>query len=280
MAGNQQGGHFIARSGWDDGATVVAFTSTDHFGDHHHYDQGSFTIYRNGLLAVDPPVYQKVRGPQQPTEVHNTLLLGGQGQRPVRGQWFKTIEEYQKNLKGGRQLETGDILFWKETGTWVAVAGQFAQAYSPGLVQNCVRQLLFIRPDMIIVVDQLSAPTNQALPEVQWLLQVPGEPVVEDYSARASNGKSWLRCQALLPVGSAPATERTSVNTHRVSISYRGGGSLVTAHLTTVGDGAMPGGVTDATARVSTNGIEVRVRGNTFSFARQRPYAVTAADAD
>jgi hypothetical protein len=52
------------------------------------------------------------------------------------------------------------------------------------------------------------------------------------------------------------------------------------AHLITVGDGALPGGVTDAMARVSTNGIEVRVSGNTFSFARQHPFAVTAADAD
>ena len=85
LAGNNLSGHFIARSGWDDGATIVTLRATDHFGDHHHYDQGSFIIYRNGLLAVDPPVYRKVRGPQQPTEVHNTLLLGGQGQRPARG---------------------------------------------------------------------------------------------------------------------------------------------------------------------------------------------------
>ena len=85
MAGNQHSGHFIARSGWGDGETIVTLRATDHFGDHHHYDQGSFIIYRNGLLAVDPPVYRKVGGPQQPTRVHNTLLLDGQGQRPVRG---------------------------------------------------------------------------------------------------------------------------------------------------------------------------------------------------
>ena len=79
-----------------DTATIVAFRCTNHFGDHHHYDQGSFLIWHNGLLAVDPPVYRKVRGPQQLTENHNTLLVGGRPQRPVRGQWFTTVEEFQK----------------------------------------------------------------------------------------------------------------------------------------------------------------------------------------
>lgn len=61
------------RPGAGEVTSIVTLRSTDHFGDHHHHDQGSFVIYRNGLLAVDPPVYRKVRGPQQPTEVHNTL---------------------------------------------------------------------------------------------------------------------------------------------------------------------------------------------------------------
>jgi len=121
LAGNRQSGHFIARSGWEPGATIVAFRCTDHFGDHHHYDQGSFMIYRNGLLAVDPPVYRTVRGPQQKTEHHNTLLLGGQTQRPARGQWFRSVEEFEKNLQGGRRLETGDILFFQglQQNSWV-----------------------------------------------------------------------------------------------------------------------------------------------------------------
>jgi hypothetical protein len=280
MAGDTNGGHFIARSGWEDDAVIVAFTATDHFGDHHHYDQGSFLIYKNGLLAVDPPVYQKVRGPQQPTEVHSTLLLGGQGQRPVRGQWFKTLEEFRNNLHGGRQLETGNILFWKEAGGWAAVAGEFAQAYSPGQIQSCVRQLLFLRPDTVVVVDQLTAQTNQVLPKVQWLLQVPREPVVENSGFRVSNGQGWLACHPLLPGGSVPTFQPTPVNTHRVSLSYGGDGSLVMAHLITLGDGLSPGGVDDAMARISPDAIEVRVSGNTFSFARQHPFAVTVADAD
>jgi len=275
LAGNNQSGHFIARSSWEDGATVVSFTATDHFGDHHHYDQGSFVIYRNGLLAVDPPVYRQVRGPQQRTDVHNTLLLGGQAQRPVRGQWFKTVEEFQKNLKGGRQLETGDILFHREAGAWAAVAGQFAQAYSPDLVQSCVRQLLYVRPGTVVAVDQLIPPEGRSLPEVQWLLQVPKPPTVEGPGVWASNGKSWLRCRTLFPGGSNPTVEPTPVNTHRVSFGYKAAGPLKVVHLIETGDGAEPEKAADATVRELDKAIAVTLGGATFLFSTQAPFAVT-----
>ena len=274
MAGNHQSGHFIARSGWDDGATVVALTATDHLGDHHHYDQGSFLIYRNGLLAVDPPVYNKVRGPQQATAVHNTLLIGGQPQRPVRGQWFKTVEEFQRNLKGGRQLETGDILFWKEGGGWAAVAGQFAQAYSAEQVASCVRQMLFVRPGKIVIVDQVAAPSGRPLPEVQWLLQLPKAPTVQGSTFWAANGGSWLRCRPLLPGGSLPEIDATAVNTHRVSSRYNADHTLQMVHLIEVGDGQSPAEPEAAATQITRRGIEVTVAGSTYEFSSQYPFGV------
>ena len=274
MAGNRQSGHFLARSSWDDAATIVTLRATDHFGDHHHYDQGSFIIYRNGLLAVDPPVYQKVRGPQQPTDVHNTLLLDGQGQRPVRGQWFKTVEEFQKNLSAGRQLETGDMLFWKDAGSWAAAACQFAQAYSPTQVQSCVRQLLFVRPDKIVVVDQLVAPANRRLSGVQWPLQLPKPPVMEGPGFWASNGRSWLRCRALLPGDSAPKVETTPVNSQRVSLIYSSEQALRLVHLMEVGDGLQPGPMSNVTAKPSEKGIEVVLDKTKFAFSSKPPFAV------
>ena len=77
LAGGTHGGHFIARSDWGPDATVVGFRCTDFFGNHNHFDQGSFILYRKGLIAVDPPVYPKVHGGQEKTEFHNTLLIGG-----------------------------------------------------------------------------------------------------------------------------------------------------------------------------------------------------------
>jgi hypothetical protein len=278
LAGHQHGGHFVARSGWGESETIVTLRITDHFGDHHHYDQGSFIIYRNGLLAVDPPVYEKIRGPQQPTAVHNTLLLDGQGQRPVRGQWFKTVEDFQRNLTGGRQLETGDMLFWKDAGTWSAAAGQFAQAYWPTQVQSCVRQLLFVRPDKIVVVDQLVAPANHRLPEVQWLLQVPAPPTRDGRDFWASNGKSWLRCRPLSAPASPATIEATPVKTHAVSLRYRDEHALTLVHLIEVGDGLQPGRSIDTAVRAPENAIVVTLGARQFAFATEPPFAVTSLE--
>jgi hypothetical protein len=277
LAGNRQSGHFIARSGWDDGATVVGFRCTDHFGDHHHYDQGSFLIYRNGLLAVDPPVYRKIRGPQQLTENHNTLLVGGQPQRPARGQWFKTVEDFQTNLNAGRKLETGDILFTRDAGPWAAAAGQFAQAYDCAAMASCVRQLLFVRPDKVVVVDRLHAVPGKELPEVQWLLQLPGPPKEEDGGVAASNGKSWLRCRALLPGEATPAVSATPVNTHRVSFTYPGKADVALVHVLEVGDGATAGPPARIAAGRAGQDVRVTVDGRTFVLAGAPQYAVTSS---
>jgi hypothetical protein len=203
--------------------------------------------------------------------------LGGQPQRPVRGQWFKTIEDFQKNLTEGRQLETGDILFWKEAGDWAAVAGQFAQAYAPGQVQTCVRQVLFVRPGKIVVVDQLVAPANRPLPEVQWLLQLPKPPSIEDGSLGVSNGKSWLRCRALSPAGLPPVVEATPVNTHRVSLRYHGDSSLKLIHLLEVGDGLTAEKSASAATEASGDAIKLTLGGKTFRFSSRPPFAIEEA---
>lgn len=283
LAGGEQSGHFIAHSGWDDGATVVSFGCKDHYGDHHHYDQGGFMIYRNGLLAVDPPVYRKVAGPQQPTAVHNTLLIDGQNQRKCRGQWFKTLEEFEENRVGGNKLETGDILFYKEGGAWAAVAGQFAQAYPEGLLESCVRQFLFVRPNKLIIVDHLVAPEGKTLPEVQWLLQVPRKPEVHESWLKASNGESWLRCQSLPAEKPGPRGElkpvitATDVNTYRVSYSYDNGKQdLTLIHLIELGDGVVSPALTEAAASMGQDALQLFWGEDKFKFQLKAPYEVSA----
>lgn len=283
LAGGEQSGHFIARSGWDDSATVVSFGCKDHYGDHHHYDQGGFMIYRNGLLAVDPPVYRKVAGPQQPTAVHNTLLINGQNQRKCRGQWFRTLEEFEENRTGGNKLETGDILFYKEGGAWAAVAGQFAQAYPEDLVESCVRQFLFVRPDKVIIVDHLVAPQGKTLPDVQWLLQLPQEPEVHERQVSASNGESWLLCNSFptkdteLQSEPKPIITATDVNTYRVSYSYDyGEQDLTLIHLIELGDGAVSPGLPEAAVSIGKDELQLFWGDLQFRFQLEAPYEVNA----
>ncbi|MFO7900251.1 MAG: heparinase II/III family protein, partial [Planctomycetota bacterium] len=172
-AGGAHSGHALMRSSWKDDATIVGLRCTDHYSGHDHYDQGTFFIYRNGPLALDAGTYDKYNGPQLRTDAHNTLLLGGKGQRKVRATWFKDLAAYRKNLDGGRRLEQGGMPFFKHAGPWTAAACEFAHAYPPGTVRRCARQLLFVRPGTVVVVDNLVAAEGKKVPEAAWLLQVP-----------------------------------------------------------------------------------------------------------
>ena len=285
LSGNGQAGHFVMRSSWDDNATIVTFRSTDHYGDHNHHDQGSFIIYREGLLAVDPPVYQKVRGPQEPTAVHNTLLLGGLGQRDCRGQSYRTIEIFEEKRTGGPLLETGDVLFHTERGDWAAVAGQFAQAYDTALVASCVRQLLFIRPGTILIVDHLKAIEGKKLPTVDWLLQVPEKPEVMSNGIMASNGKSRL---LLKPVNmnlnsNALNVKATEVHTYTVSLGYNRDTTnamdqLLLIHCIEVGEQEGEWIAQPITHwKTGLDYCDVQVLGQTFRFNLKPPYDVQLA---
>jgi hypothetical protein len=273
-AGGKHGGHCIARGGWDDVSTVVAFTCTDHFGDHHHFDQGSFTVYRNNLLAVDPPVYRTTRGPQQKTEYHNTLLIDGKGQRAVRGQWYVTVEDFKKNLAAGPKLETGDMLFWRDEPGWTVAAAEFSQAYEAGRLERCLRQFVFLRPDTVCIADQVRGARGKPAPQVEWLLQLPAAPHVEGSTVWATSGRSWIRCRALHPAGAIPSIATTEVKTHRATYRYQDN-FLSMVHLIEVGDGERPPPPTSVAVRETKRGIQVDIENVTVSFGMWVNDAVT-----
>jgi hypothetical protein len=287
LSGGAIGGNWIAREKWDDGATVVALHCTDCYTGHNHFDQGSFVVYRRGLLALDAGAYKKVGGAQQKTPCHNTLLFGGAGQRGMRPSFNPTVENYVKALQGGgKGFETGNILFCEDKGAWAAAAGEFGQAYDPAVVGRAVRQVLFLRPGTVAVVDQLAAPQGKELPEVGWLLHVPGQPKVEGAGLAATNGKAWLRCRSLLPGGAAapavsdgPATWLEGDNkkspTWRAEFRYPGKAQLVLVHLIEVGDGAEPGAAAEVKAEAAAGGVTLTFAGRKFLFAAAAPCAVS-----
>jgi hypothetical protein len=290
-----RGGHVLMRSDWGPGATVVGFRCCDFFGQHLHLDQGSFVIFRNGQLALDAGCYRHVGGPQANTDAHNTLLFGGQGQRPEKFQTARTLDMFTQRLARG--LATGDILFHKDAGPWTAVAGQFAQAYDPETVQSCVRQLLFVRPGVVAVVDHLAAPEGRSLPEVRWLLQVPGRPEIDGQAVVARNAKSYLRCVALpgrgrpqaavtvtvensypTPAGANSAKGTPAViDASRVVFAYEGKPRLTLIHLLEVGDGPSPAAAPPAPqVELRPGAVGLALDKKTYRFSATSPFEVSA----
>ncbi|XSG85651.1 MAG: DUF4962 domain-containing protein [Methylohalobius sp. ZOD2] len=50
-------GMLIARSDWSDDATYVTFKAGNNYWSHSHLDQGAFTLYKGGPLAIDSGMY-------------------------------------------------------------------------------------------------------------------------------------------------------------------------------------------------------------------------------
>jgi len=55
-------GMLVARSDWSPDATYVTFKAGDNYWSHTHLDQGAFTIYKGGELAIDSGLYGPVYG--------------------------------------------------------------------------------------------------------------------------------------------------------------------------------------------------------------------------
>ncbi|HTS20184.1 MAG TPA: VanZ family protein [Casimicrobiaceae bacterium] len=55
-------GMIVARSDWSPDATYVTFKAGDNYWSHSHLDQGAFTIYKGGSLAIDSGIYGPVYG--------------------------------------------------------------------------------------------------------------------------------------------------------------------------------------------------------------------------
>ena len=56
----------IVRSSWDEDASYLTFKAGDNFWSHGHLDQGAFTLFKGGPLAIDSGLY----GPSYGSDHH------------------------------------------------------------------------------------------------------------------------------------------------------------------------------------------------------------------
>lgn len=74
-------GLLVARSDWSPDATYVTFKAGDNYWSHSHLDQGAFTLYKGGALAIDSGLYGPGYGADHhmnytyQTIAHNTLTV-------------------------------------------------------------------------------------------------------------------------------------------------------------------------------------------------------------
>lgn len=148
---------------YDHGGTRMFFRSSPWGGHSHaHADQNSFVLHAGGeILAADVGYYTYYLDDHHgristQTLAHNSVLIDGQGQT--------------KDLAGRGEIAA----FFNSPGA-VFFAGDASHAYGPAL-NRFRRDVLFLRPDLFVVADELGAGTPGVW---SWVLNTFDAPVID-----------------------------------------------------------------------------------------------------
>ncbi|HOX05512.1 MAG TPA: heparinase II/III family protein [Planctomycetota bacterium] len=187
-------GHVFMRSDWSESGTMVHFRCGDYFENHGHFDQGGFTLFRKGALALKTSGYW---GFDTPYRHHyykqaistNTLIFSDPAdakdegrQRNMHYQSAGTVEAYLAHKAPGAEprVETGDIIHAgaslpSSSAKLCTAAADVTAAWDPAKVKCHVRQLALVGDKHLVVVDE----TETARPETRarWLLHAQVEPM-------------------------------------------------------------------------------------------------------
>jgi len=150
----------MMRSSWTDpSAMLVGFKCGPFMGkvqsmsaewdwgtNHQHPDAGSFQIFAHGqFLAIDP-LYTTFKR----TANHNTMLFKGKGQLGEDIVWMGVAECVHYR-------HYPEIVHAESTPEYDYVVGDVTRAYHPALgLKKFVRHLLFIKPDILLISDQIA----------------------------------------------------------------------------------------------------------------------------
>lgn len=151
-------GIVCARTGWDGRESLVVFKcgpfighqaigdfSYDPGGGHVHPDAGHFVVFANGRWLVRDDGYQ-----DKWTDQHNTLLIDGAGQLGEGRTWFNGTECLLAKARPR-------IVLANSSAELDHIAGDVTAAYPKDTgLERFVRHLLFVKPDVLIVVDDIA----------------------------------------------------------------------------------------------------------------------------
>ena len=154
---------------------------------HSHASQNAIAISAFGeALAISSGYYQLYGSPHHSqwtwdTKAHNSILVNGEGQ--------------VKRSPSSR----GRIVQFDTQEEYAYTAGDATEAYG-GRLKRFLRRVLFIRPDIFVICDELEA---AAPATYQWLLHARNEMALEEaaQAVTISAGDARLHAQFLQPQG-------------------------------------------------------------------------------
>lgn len=191
-----------ARSDWSGGESLVAFKcgppgghaapskfSTDPGVGHAHPDANHFVVFGEGEWLIRDDGYAR-----KFTLQHNTLLVDGRGQLGEGGDWLNARDWFP-----GPGEHPG-IFHVRHSRRLDEFAGQAAPAYPESAgVRSFVRHLYFLKPDVVIVADDIVVDRERQLELCLHPEQAPERAADGSFLARGRT--AVLRVEPLTPEG-------------------------------------------------------------------------------
>ena len=167
-------GQLFARASWNRDALWLAFVAGPYTESHAHQEQGGFTLYRDGWLAVTENIFTH-SGIQQGTEVHDVVRF----------------------VKGGNDIPqvegtTSTMTVTPGSGGALHVEADLGPAFGASPDVSSWQRVLDFTPGGLEVTDSYSVASGVA---AIWQIDTPVEPVVDGKTAVAGD----LRVTVLEP---------------------------------------------------------------------------------
>jgi hypothetical protein len=186
-------GNVVFRSGWERDDALLLFRAGPTF-NHHHADQGAFLFRAFGeTLATEAGWSDYYKDPYYASFFtqaagHNTVLVDGdpESQSIADTAQFSALAAYPRIT---------DVLL---SDTYDAVTSDLAAVYK-GRLSHYTRKLVFMKPDYLLVHDDLKASGQPA--RFDWLLHVPNRSGVMAAAGRATytGAQAALAVRSLFP---------------------------------------------------------------------------------
>lgn len=178
---------------------------------HTHAHQNHLLIGRgNDILAIDSGSYDFSASSHHDnyfsrTIAHNTITVYDPNEDTFGsysndgGQRRPSHESYPRQCGDLSlpQFDRGTIVAFEEADAFTYVKGDATAAYSPDKVSNFTREVVYLKPDLFVVLDRVTA-TSPSFKK-RWLLHSIEHPQVSGSTTVITQGDSKLFVKTLLP---------------------------------------------------------------------------------
>ncbi|MBI3828981.1 MAG: heparinase II/III family protein [Planctomycetes bacterium] len=196
-------GTVLMRSDWTEEATHAGFVAGPLLSYHAHADAGSFSIWKHGELVTPAGDYRGTleKWPLDAysrTVASNSLLIYDPAEKMRTRNRDALNDGGQLGYEGIEGKMTGaKIVAYDARRAYTYVCADLTEAYAKSKVSCVRRQIVFLRPDTVVIADRVSS-TNPAFQKV-WQCYLSGTAKAEGKVFHTDNGKGKLRADALLP---------------------------------------------------------------------------------